>query len=144
MRAAAQAATDAGALPAAATALADRSLVAMYHQDWNQAATLAEQAEAVVRAGALDGDVASALVHAVAAWVAVHHQGDLPAPNTIWGGPPGCGPCSPAPCPISPSRPCWSWAGPVLALDDHGGAKVVLRQARDILRRRPDLGILPS
>jgi LuxR family maltose regulon positive regulatory protein len=73
-----QAATDAGALPAAAIALADRSLVAMHHQDRNQAATLAEQAETVVRAGALDGYVASALGHAVAARVAVHHQGDLP------------------------------------------------------------------
>ena len=30
-----------------------------------------------------------------------------------------------------------------LALDDAAGARVVLRQAREILRRRPDLGILP-
>jgi LuxR family maltose regulon positive regulatory protein len=29
-------------------------------------------------------------------------------------------------------------------LDDGAGARVVLRQARDILRRRPDLGILPT
>jgi LuxR family maltose regulon positive regulatory protein len=64
---AAQVATEAGALPAAAIALAERSLVAMHHQDWNQAATLAEQAQGVVRAGGLDGYVASALVHAVAA-----------------------------------------------------------------------------
>jgi LuxR family transcriptional regulator, maltose regulon positive regulatory protein len=28
-------------------------------------------------------------------------------------------------------------------LDDAAGARVVLRQAREILRRRPDLGILP-
>jgi LuxR family maltose regulon positive regulatory protein len=31
-----------------------------------------------------------------------------------------------------------------LALDDVAGARVVLRQAREILRRRPDLGILPT
>jgi LuxR family maltose regulon positive regulatory protein len=31
-----------------------------------------------------------------------------------------------------------------LALDDAAGARVVLRQARDILRRRPNLGILPT
>jgi LuxR family maltose regulon positive regulatory protein len=29
-------------------------------------------------------------------------------------------------------------------LDDGAGARVVLRQARDVLRRRPDLGILPG
>jgi len=31
-----------------------------------------------------------------------------------------------------------------LSLDDAAGARVVLRQARDVLRRRPDLGILPT
>jgi LuxR family maltose regulon positive regulatory protein len=31
-----------------------------------------------------------------------------------------------------------------LALNDAAGVRVVLRQARDILRRRPDLGILPK
>jgi hypothetical protein len=108
---AAEVATEAGALPAAAIALAERSLVAMHDQDWQQAATLAEQARGVVRAGALDGYVASA-------WSTPRWHGwpctraTCPAPNTISGGPPGCGPCSPTPCPISPSRPCWSWAGP--------------------------------
>ena len=31
-----------------------------------------------------------------------------------------------------------------LALDDPAGARVVLRQARGILERRPDLGVLPG
>jgi LuxR family maltose regulon positive regulatory protein len=31
-----------------------------------------------------------------------------------------------------------------LAVDDVAGVRVVLRQARDVLRRRPDLGILPD
>ncbi|HEV2927229.1 MAG TPA: hypothetical protein VGW74_00940, partial [Propionibacteriaceae bacterium] len=60
-------ATDAHALPAAAIALAERSLVAIRHEDWSQAAALAEQAQGVVRTGELDGYVASALVHAVVA-----------------------------------------------------------------------------
>jgi LuxR family transcriptional regulator, maltose regulon positive regulatory protein len=69
-------ATGARALPAAAIALAERSVVAMHQQDWKQAGTLAEQAQGVVRAGRLDGYVASALVHAVAARVAVQ-RGDV-------------------------------------------------------------------
>src|SRR4029453_17275262 len=73
---AAEVATEAGALPAAAIALAERSLVAMHHQDWQQAATLAEQASGVVRAGALDGYFGSALVHAVATRVARHQGGE--------------------------------------------------------------------
>ena len=139
---AAEVAVGAGALPAAAIALAERSLVAMEHQDWEQAAALAEQAQGVVRAGELDGYVASALVHAAAARVAVH-QGDVPGvqQQLAW---------------ATRLRPLLTYALPYfavqtllelgracLALDDAAGARVVLRQARDVLRRRPDLGILP-
>jgi LuxR family maltose regulon positive regulatory protein len=31
-----------------------------------------------------------------------------------------------------------------LAVDDAAGARVMLRQARDVVRRRPDLGVLPD
>jgi LuxR family maltose regulon positive regulatory protein len=31
-----------------------------------------------------------------------------------------------------------------LSLDDTAGARTVLRQARDVLRQRPDLGVLPT
>jgi LuxR family maltose regulon positive regulatory protein len=140
---AAEVATEAGALPAAAVALAERSLVAMDHQDWRKAATLARQAEGVVRAGALDGYIASALVHAVAACVAVHHSDVLRAQQQL--------------ARATRLRPLLTHAMPYfavqtlvelgrtcLALDDTAGGRVVLRQARDILRRRPDLGILPS
>jgi LuxR family transcriptional regulator, maltose regulon positive regulatory protein len=138
---AAEVATEAGALPAAAIALAERSLVAMGQQDWMQAAALAEQAQGVVRAGELDGYVASAVVHAVVARVAVHQgevrqaQGQLARATRL--------------------RPLLTYALPYLAvqtlvelgraclaLDDTAGARVVLRQARDVLRRRPNLGIL--
>src|SRR4029453_1586401 len=140
---AARGATEAGALPAAAIALAERSLVAMDHQDWRKAVTLARQAEGVVRAGALDGYIASALVHAVAARVAVHQSDVLRAQQQL--------------ARATRLRPLLTHAMPYfavqtlvelgrtcLALDDSTGARVVLRQARDILRRRPDLGILPT
>ena len=136
-------ATGAGALPAAALGLAERSVVAMQRQDWKQAATLAEQASGVVRDGRLDNYVASALVHAVAARTAVH-RGDVPQAQAQLGR-------------AARLRPLLTYALPYLAvqtllelgrgyltLDDAAGARVVLRQARDILRRRPDLGILPK
>jgi len=140
---AAEVATEAGALPAAAIALAERSLVAMHHEDWEQAATLAEQAQGVVRAGALDGYVASALVHSAAARVAVHRGEVRQAQEQL--------------ARATRLRPLLTYALPYLAvqtllelgraclaLDDAAGARVVLRQARDVLRRRPDLGILPT
>jgi LuxR family transcriptional regulator, maltose regulon positive regulatory protein len=140
---AAEVATAAGALPAAAIALAERSLVAMDHQDWNQGATLAEQAQGVVRAGDLDGYVASALVHAVATRVAVH-QGDLPRAQSQLARATRLRPLLTYALPYFAVQTLLELGRACLALDDAAGARVVLRQARDILRRRPDLGILST
>jgi LuxR family maltose regulon positive regulatory protein len=138
---AAEVATEAGALPAAATALAERSLVAIQHEDWTQAAALAEQAEDVVRAGALDGYVASALVHAALARVAVH-QGDVPRAQRHLGRATRLRPLLTYALPYFAVQTLVELGRACLGLDDGAGARVVLRQARDILRRRPDLGIL--
>jgi LuxR family maltose regulon positive regulatory protein len=140
---AAEVATEVRALPAAAIALAERSLVAMHHQDWNQAATLAEQAQGVVRAGALDGYVASAIVHAVAARVAVH-QGDVPRVQEQLARATRLRPLLTYALPYFAVQTLLELGRACLALDDAAAAKVVLRQARDVLRRRPDLGILPA
>jgi LuxR family maltose regulon positive regulatory protein len=140
---AAEAATEAGALPAAAIALAERSLVAIEGQNWKQAATLSEQASEVVRTGGLEGYVVSALVHGVAARVAVHRGEVARAQEQL--------------ARATRLRPLLTYALPYLAvqtllelgrtclgLDDAAGARIVLRQARDVLRRRPDLGILAT
>jgi LuxR family maltose regulon positive regulatory protein len=140
---AAEVATEAGALPAAAIALAERSLVAMHHQDWQQAATLAEQASGVVRAGALDGYVASALVHAVAARVAIH-QGEVRQAQEQLARATRLRPLLTYALPYFAVQTLLELGRACLALDDAAGARVVLRQARDILRRRPNLGILPT
>jgi LuxR family transcriptional regulator, maltose regulon positive regulatory protein len=140
---AAEVATEANALPAAAIALAERSVVAMHQQDWMKAATLAEQAQGVVRAGVLDGYVASALVHAVAARVAVH-QGDLPGAQQHLGRATRLRPLLTYALPYLAVQTLVELGRVCLALDDAAGARMVLRQARDILRRRPDLGILPT
>jgi LuxR family maltose regulon positive regulatory protein len=136
-------ATEARALPAAAIALAERSLVAMHHQDWNQAATLAEQAQGVVRAGELDGYVASALVHAVAARVAVH-RGDVPGAQQQLARAARLRPLLTYALPYLAVQTLLELGRAYLALEDAAGAGAVLRQARDVLRRRPDLGVVPT
>jgi LuxR family maltose regulon positive regulatory protein len=140
---AAEVATGAGALPAAAIALAERSLLAMDQQDWMKAATLAEQAQGVVRAGELDDYVGSALVHAVAARVAVH-QGEMPRAQQQLARATRLRPLLTYALPYFAVQTLLELGRVCLALDDTAGARVVLRQARDILRRRPDLGVLPS
>jgi LuxR family transcriptional regulator, maltose regulon positive regulatory protein len=140
---AAEVAIEAGALPAAAIALAERSLLAIQGQDWKQAATLAEQASGVVRSGALDGYVGSALVHAVAARVAVH-QGDIPQAHEQLGRATRLRPLLTYALPYLAVQTLLELGRVCLAVEDAAGVRVVLRQARDVVRRRPDLGILPS
>ena len=127
----------------AVIALAERSLVAMHDQDWKQAAILAEQAQAVARAGELEGYVASALVHAVAARVAVH-QGDVPRVQEQLALATRLRPLITYALPYLAVQTLLELGRACLALDDAAGARVVLRHARDILRLRPDLGILPT
>jgi len=95
--------------------------MAMERYDWPQAATLAEQALAIVRAGQLDDYINSALVSAVAARTALH-RGDVQRAHERLAGPLACGPCSPTRFPGWPSRRCSSspvptwrsttWPGP--------------------------------
>ena len=56
----------------------------------------------------------------------------------------GCGHCSPTGVPPTPCGRCSSSLAPIVALEDTAGAREVLRQARDILQKRPDLGVLPE
>jgi LuxR family maltose regulon positive regulatory protein len=140
---AAEIATGAGALPAAAIALAERSLVAMRHEDWKRAAALAEQAADVVRTGRLDGYIASALVHAVVARVAAH-RGDVLGAQEQLGRATRLRPLLTYALPYFAVQTLLELGRSCLALDDPTGARAVLRQARDVLRRRPDLGILAA
>jgi LuxR family transcriptional regulator, maltose regulon positive regulatory protein len=117
--------------------------VAMQRQDWKQAATLADQAHGVVRAGRLDNYVASALVHAVAARVAVH-QGDLPRAQHQLARATRLRPLLTYALPYLAAQTLLELGRVCLAMDDPAGAKVVLNQAREIVRRRPDLGVLPA
>jgi LuxR family maltose regulon positive regulatory protein len=135
--------TDSGALPAAATALAERCLVAIGRQDWDQAETMAEQAVAMLQTGGRNDYFMSPLVHTVAARTALH-RGDVPGAKAHH-------------VQAARLRPLLTYAIPgfavqtllelgctYLMLDDIAGARTVLRQARGILQRRPDLGILPD
>ena len=136
--------TLAGGMPGAAAALAERSVVAMERQDWSQAETLAEQAFAIVRDRHLEGDyLSAALVHAVAARTALH-RGDIPRAREHLARAARLRPLLSYAFPTYAVQTLLELAGAYLALDDAAGARTVLRQARDILALRPDLGVLPA
>jgi LuxR family transcriptional regulator, maltose regulon positive regulatory protein len=127
---------------AASFALAQRSLVAIQRQDWQQAETLAEEALAIVRAGRLDDYVTSPLVYTVVARTALH-RGDVPRAREYLARAARLRPLLTHALPTYAVQALLELGRGYLALDDTAGARTVLRQARDVLRLRPDLGILP-
>ena len=136
-------ATGVGAMPAASAALAQRSIVAMERHDWSQASSFAERALEVLRAGHLDDYVMSPLVYAVAARTAVY-RGDVPRAREHLARAARLRPLLTSAMPHRAVQALLELARAYLALDDAAGARTALRQARDVLRLRPDLGILPK
>jgi LuxR family maltose regulon positive regulatory protein len=136
-------ATHTGALPAASTALAERSLVAMQRQNWTQAEALAEQALGIVRAGRLDNYVMSPFIYAVVARTALH-RGDVPRAQAHLARAARLRPLLTYAMPHRAVQTLLELTRAYLALDDAAAARMVLREARGILQQRPDLGVLPQ
>jgi LuxR family maltose regulon positive regulatory protein len=135
--------TDIGALPAAATALAERCLVAIQRQDWAAAQDLTEQAVGIVAAGQLEDYIMSALVDAVAARAALQ-RGDVPAAREHLARAARLRPLLTSAIPTLAVQTLLELGRSYLALNDAAGVRAVLWQARDVLRARPDLGRLPA
>jgi LuxR family maltose regulon positive regulatory protein len=128
---------------AASYALAQRSVIAIERQDWPRAEALAEQALTVVRNGHLDDYVSSPLVYAVAARTALH-RGDTIAAQQQLARAARLRPLLTHSIPTYAVQALEQLARAYLTLNDAAGARAVLRQARDVLQLRPDLGILPA
>ena len=134
-------ATHTGELPTAAAALAERALLAMERHDWIQAETLTQRALAIVQAGQLHNYVVSPLIYAVAARLALH-QGDIPQARDYLTRADRMRPQLTHAMPHRAVQTLLELARTCLAVDDTSAAGVLLRQVRDILQLRPDLGLL--
>ena len=133
-------ATETGAHEGLAEALCERSLVAMARQEWHQAELLAEQARTTLRRAGIDS-YATYLVCAMQARLAIH-RGDAQAARQELVG-------------AQRVRPVLTYAFPHLAvqvrielirvhlaLADLTGARTLMQEVNELLRRRPDLGAL--
>jgi LuxR family transcriptional regulator, maltose regulon positive regulatory protein len=127
--------------PHLAMALAERSLVAMARGKWDKAEVLADQARTVLRQAGIEESVASPLVCAVQARAALH-RGDGQAARQ-------------QAVSAQRVRPWLSYAVPYmavqarielthvyLALADLAGARTLMREIDEVLKRRPGLGTL--
>jgi LuxR family maltose regulon positive regulatory protein len=138
-----EAGTDTGASPAAATALAERCLVAIQRHDWAAAQALAERAVGIVATGQLEDYIMSALVYTLAARAALQ-RGHVPAAREHLARAARLRPLLTSAIPTLAVQTLLELGRAYLALNDAAGVRAVLRQARDVLRVRRDLGTLPA
>jgi LuxR family maltose regulon positive regulatory protein len=133
-------ATYVGANPGASASLALRAAIAIDRQDWTAAEELSAAALRVVHEAHIEEYIYSIVVFAVAARVAVHRGDVAQARADVTR--------------TARLRPLVTYAMPWMTyfllqlahayveLADPAGARTVLREVRDILQRRPHLGIV--
>ena len=140
---AADEATSAAVVPFIPVALAERGIVAIERDDWNEAEELSAEALAIMRDGSFDDYWTSALVYAWAAHVA-SQRGDAAAARELAGRAGRLRPLLTHALPIVSVQALLELARAYIAVGDPGGARAALRQTRDILQHRPALGDLPA
>jgi LuxR family transcriptional regulator, maltose regulon positive regulatory protein len=132
-----------GAHEAAALALGERAAIALGAGAWVQAEETVERALRLIRRSRMEDYPTSAFVWALAARVALRRDGAERAQEFL--------------ARAQRLRPRLTYAVPYfsvqtrlelarayMALADAGGAATMLREIEPILRRRPDLGVLPA
>jgi LuxR family maltose regulon positive regulatory protein len=130
------------ALPIAARAAAERGVVAIERHDWSAASEHARDALAIVEDGQIETFADATVVLAVAARTAAH-EGDLQEAKRLLVLASRLRPKCTDFFPLS-AQFLVQLAHAYLELADTAGAQAVLRQVRDILHVRPDLGVVPQ
>jgi LuxR family transcriptional regulator, maltose regulon positive regulatory protein len=141
LRVAASFAEKADVSEALAVALGERSLVAMARGEWDQVETLSRQARAVLQRAGIQESFVTPLVCAVrarAAW----HRGDIPAAREELVSAQRLRHLLTYALPTLAVQARIELARVYLALADLTGARTLLREIDELLRRRPGLGAL--
>jgi LuxR family transcriptional regulator, maltose regulon positive regulatory protein len=141
MAEAVEVAEDTGATLAASVALAERAILAVGRQHWREAETLVEQARSLVIKAHLEDCATSIVVYAAAARVAIHH-GKLDQADQDLARARQLQPQATHALPYYAVQARLELIRAYLALSDAAGARTVIREVDDLLRWRPDLGIL--
>jgi len=135
-------AIDFGVTPAAVSALAERAVIAVGRSEWEAARAHAERAIGLIEAQQLEGYLEACPAYAVAARIAVHEGDPARAKELIA----RAARLRPLLTYALPHSALWllEMAKAYVELADAAGARAVLREVRDILHQRPDLGIVAA
>ena len=121
--------------------LAYRALVALGRGEWDDAGVLVDRALSVVRHGHTESHLTSVIVFALAARVALH-RGDPTRGRTHLGEAQRLRPLLSHAIPWYAVGSLLEMAEVAIGLGDPGAARIFVRDAEAVLRRRPDLGAL--
>ena len=124
-----------------AVALCERSLVAIAHSEWDRAEVLADQARTVLRRAGIEESYATPLICALRARAAMH-RGDAPAARRELVRAQHLRPLLTYALPYLAVQARIELARVHLALADTAGARTLMREVGDLLKRRPGLGTL--
>jgi LuxR family maltose regulon positive regulatory protein len=124
-----------------AVALCEQSLLAMARSQWDQAEVLAERASTVLRRAGIEESYATPLVSAVRARTALH-RANLPAVHQELARAQRLRHLLTYALPHFAVQARIELARVHLALTDLAGARTLMREIDDLLRRRPGLGTL--
>jgi LuxR family maltose regulon positive regulatory protein len=143
LAAAVDAADSAGAAPLTAVVLTERAMLAAGQRRWPDVDDHTNRAVAILSEGRFDEYWTSALVYAWAARVALR-RGDVEQARTWLDRSAALRPLLTHVLPVVSVQALLQLARAFVSLTDTAGAQAVLRQAADIIQRRPDLGVLPA
>lgn len=129
------------AKPTLSVALAERSVFAMERGDWADARTYARAALKVVQGGGLQDYMTSILPYAAAARVGLH-EGDVTHAKRELARAHRLRPLTSRAAPHLAVQARLELARAHLTLADPAAARLLLREVGDLLRRRPDMGVL--
>ena len=136
-------AISSGSLPLAGLILAEQCGVAADRDDWPEITALAQRAVTIVDSGRLGDYWTSALVYAWGSRAALQ-KGDTAQARFYLGRASRLRPLLTYALPVVSAQALMEMTRAYITLADPDGAVAVLNQAYDILRQRPDLGVLPA
>jgi LuxR family maltose regulon positive regulatory protein len=120
-------------------ALALLAFLAIGHGDWDRAATLTGRSVELMRTLRLESDIASVVTHGAHARVSLH-RGDISSAKSSLASAQLLRPLLTHSMPWFSVRCLLELGRAYLAMSDTDGARAVLAQAEEILRKRPNLG----
>ncbi len=137
------AARSSGALALWYCVLGHRALVAAEQGAWDAAAALIAESDAIEPAPQIDGYLSSAPSRVVRIKLMIH-RGDIGGARRELARAAGLRPLLTAAAPAGAVQLLLAFARAHVAIDDPAGARALVAQANDVIRDRPDLGVLPA